>query len=132
MLKLVLNVASGLVVYPKVIAATIKAELPFMVTEDVLMAAVAAGGDRQALHERIRRHAQAAARRVKLEGAGNDLMDRLSTDDAFAGLEVGKLLATQRYVGRAPQQVDAFLRDVVTQIRRRHRQRLGRVATLSV
>ena len=83
------NVARGLVVYPRVIAANLEAELPFMATENILMAAVAAGGDRQDLHERIRRHSQAAAAVVKEQGGRNDLLDRLAADPAFAGRSVG-------------------------------------------
>ena len=77
-LILLQNIAAGLVVYPQVIAANLAEELPFMATENILMAAVAAGGDRQELHERIRRHSQAAARAVKQEGKPNDLLDRLA------------------------------------------------------
>ena len=78
------NVTAGLVVYPRVIAANLEAELPFMATENILMAAVAAGGDRQDLHERIRQHSQAAAAVVKNEGGKNDLIARLAADPAFA------------------------------------------------
>ena len=78
------NVTAGLVVYPRVIAANLDAELPFMATENIFMAAVAAGGDRQDLHERIRRHSQAAAAVVKEQGGRNDLLDRLAADPAFA------------------------------------------------
>ena len=132
MLRIMANVCRGLVVYPKVIAAGIEAELPFLATEDILMAGVAAGGDRQELHECIRRHSHDAARQVKLEGKPNDLLDRLAADAAFAGLDVRKTLDPKRYVGRAPEQVDVFLREVVAPIRRRARAVLGRAATLSV
>src|SRR5947208_13098053 len=81
-LQIVVNVARGLVVYPKVIEAAVMAELPFMATEEILMAAVRAGGDRQELHERIRRHSLAAAAAVKLHGQKNDLLDRLAKDPA--------------------------------------------------
>ena len=81
------NIASGLVVYPQVIARHLREELPFMATENILMAAVAAGGDRQELHERIRQHSQAAAANVKQQGGDNDLLDRLARDSAFAGLD---------------------------------------------
>ena len=132
MLRLVLDVSRGLVVYPKVIALGVEAELPFMATERILMAGVAAGGDRQTLHECIRRHSHAAGRQVKFEGKPNDLIDRLAADPAFADLSVRRLLDSRQYVGRAPQQVDAFLRDVVAPIRRRYRKALGRSVTLSV
>ena len=82
------NVTDGLVVYPKVIAANLDAELPFMATENILMAAVSAGGDRQDLHERIRRHSQAAAAVVKQEGGRNDLISRLAGDDAFSAVDL--------------------------------------------
>ncbi len=114
------NVVSGLVVYPKVIAARLAAELPFMATENILMAAVAAGGDRQDLHERIRRHSQAAAAVVKEQGGRNDLLERLAADPAFAGVDLADALRPERYVGRAPQQVDEFLAEVVAPIRARY------------
>lgn len=107
------NVTNGLVVYPKVIERHLKAELPFMATENVLMAAVAAGGDRQELHERIRIHSRAAADVVKQEGGANDLLDRLSADPAFASVDLSLALDPRQYVGRAPQQVGEFLKEVV-------------------
>jgi adenylosuccinate lyase len=113
------NVASGLVVYPQVIARHLAEELPFMATEAILMAAVSAGGDRQDLHERIRRHSQAAAAEVKQKGAGNDLLARLQGDAAFAGVDLGEMLDPARFVGRAPEQVDEFLKEVVGPIRKR-------------
>ena len=96
------NVAAGLVVYPQVIAAHLAAELPFMATENILMAAVAAGGDRQDLHERIRRHSQAAAAVVKEQGAPNDLLERLAADPAFAKVDLDAALDPAQFVGRAP------------------------------
>ena len=87
-LILLQNITTGLVVYPQVIARTLADELPFMAPENILMAAVAAGGDRQELHEQIRRHSQAAAQRVKQEGAANDLIERLQGDAAFAKVDV--------------------------------------------
>jgi len=107
------NVAGGLVVYPKVIERHIAEELPFMATEHILMAAVRAGGDRQDLHERLRRHSQAAAHRVKVEGGDNDLMDRLRTDKAFAGVDLDAELAPENFVGRSREQVDEYLAAVV-------------------
>src|SRR4029077_12280934 len=100
------NVATGLVVYPNVIAKHLAEELPFMATENILMAAVAAGGDRQDLHERIRRHSQAAAKVVKEQGGRNDLLERLAGDDAFAGVDVNAETDVKNFIGRAPQQVD--------------------------
>jgi adenylosuccinate lyase len=110
------NVAGGLVVYPKVIAAGLAAELPFMATENILMAAVAAGGDRQTLHERIRQHSHAAAAVVKGEGGRNDLLDRLAGDPAFAGIDFAQALDPARFVGRAPEQTDEFLAEVIDPI----------------
>ena len=114
------NVTSGLVVYPKVIAAQLNAELPFMATENILMAAVAAGGDRQDLHERIRRHSQAAAAVVKEQGGANDLLARLAKDAAFAKVDLAAAMKPEQFVGRAPQQVDEFLAEVVAPIRTRY------------
>jgi adenylosuccinate lyase len=113
------NVVTGLVVYPKVIAAHLEAELPFMATENILMAAVAAGGDRQDLHERIRRHSQAAGKVVKEEGRPNDLLERLAADPAFAKVNLSTVMDPAQYVGRAPQQVDEFLTEVIAPIRAR-------------
>ncbi|MBI3862566.1 MAG: adenylosuccinate lyase [Planctomycetia bacterium] len=114
------NVSEGLVVYPKTIARRLAAELPFMATESILMAGVAAGGDRQDLHERIRVHSQAAARQVKESGEANDLFERLAADRAFAQVDLSATLEPARFIGRAPQQVDAFIRDVVDPIRARY------------
>ncbi len=111
------NVAQGLVVYPKVIRRNLMSELPFMATENILMAAVACGGDRQELHEKIRQHSQAAANRVKLEGGENDLLERLAHDPDFAGLDWESLLNPESFVGRAPQQVDEFLEQFVEPLR---------------
>jgi adenylosuccinate lyase len=107
------NVTRGLVVYPQVIAQRLQAELPFMATETILMAAVAAGGDRQDLHERIRRHSQAAAAMVKEHGRPNDLLDRLRGDTAFSRVHLDALTDPRQFVGRAPEQVDEFLSEVV-------------------
>ena len=119
-LMLYRNVAAGLVVYPKVIAAHLDAELPFMATENILMAAVAGGGDRQDLHERIRRHSQAAGAVVKQEGRPNDLLERLGADEAFAGVDLEAVLEPSQFVGRAPQQVDDFIAEVIEPIRAKY------------
>ncbi|HEX4132340.1 MAG TPA: adenylosuccinate lyase [Pirellulales bacterium] len=119
------NVAEGLVAYPRVMHSRLMAELPFMATENILMAAVAQGGDRQSLHERIRRHSQAAAAVVKLEGGENDLIERLRGDPAFAKVNLAAALDPARYVGRAPEQVDEFLAEVVAPIRARYEQHLA-------
>lgn len=114
------NVAEGLVVYPEVIAKNLREELPFMATENILMAASAAGGDRQDLHERIRRHSVAAAAEVKQHGRANDLMQRLSGDEAFTGVDFDAAVDPSGLVGRAPEQVDEFLAEVVKPIRERY------------
>ena len=112
-LKLVVNVTDGLVVHPPVIGREVERELPFLATESILMAGVRAGGDRQRLHESIRRHSLAAAERVKSSGIPNDLIDRLREDADFANVDWDEVLAPAGYVGRAPQQVDEFLTDDV-------------------
>ncbi|MFM7162577.1 MAG: adenylosuccinate lyase [Planctomycetaceae bacterium] len=122
------NVVQGLVVYPQVIARRLQAELPFMATENLMMAGVAAGGDRQELHERVRVHSQQAARQVKELGLDNDLLDRLAGDPAFARVDVRATLDASQYVGRAPQQVEQFVAEVVEPIRARHAQALQRDA----
>ncbi len=119
-LVLMQNVTSGLVVYPKTIQKNLALELPFMATENILMQAVSAGGDRQELHERIREHSQEAARRVKAEGEANDLLDRLRGDEAFAGVDLDAATNPHDFVGRAPQQVDEFLAQQIEPIRRRY------------
>jgi adenylosuccinate lyase len=116
-LLLVANIARGLVVYPAVIARHLREELPFMITENVLMHAVTAGGDRQSLHERIRQHSQAAAEVVKHEGRNNDLLERLASDEAFAGIDLAELADPESLVGRSREQVDEFLVEVVAPIR---------------
>ena len=131
-LQIVLNVAGGMVVYPATIAAHVADELPFMATESILMAAAAAGGDRQELHERIRVHSMAAAREVKENGRPNDLLDRLKSDDALAGLDLDALVKPEGFVGRAPQQVDEFIARQVAPIRERYAGLLGRSADLRV
>jgi len=131
-LILLQNVASGLVVYPQVIAKNLAEELPFMASENLLMAAVAAGGDRQALHERIRCHSQDAARAVKQEGKPNDLLDRLAGDPAFAKVNVNAAMHPSQFVGRAPEQVDEFLAEIVEPIRRRYANSGGLSAEVSV
>ncbi len=120
LLTLYLNVVPGLVVNPSVIARHLAAELPFMATENLMMAATRAGGDRQDLHERIRTHSLAAAGRLKAGDGINDLMDRLATDPAFAGVDLAATLNPAEFVGRSPEQVDAFLRTEVEPIRARY------------
>jgi len=123
-LNLLFNVASGLVVYPQVIARNLQEELPFMATENILMAAVASGGDRQDVHERIRQHSQAAAAVVKQEGGRNDLLERLAHDPVFAAVDLAQEMDVDRFIGLAPQQVDSFIHDVVDPVRRRYSDQL--------
>jgi adenylosuccinate lyase len=132
MLQIVINVARGLVVYPKVIEAYVMAELPFMATEEILMAGVRAGGDRQELHERIRQHSLAAAQQVKEHGRPNDLIDRLRKDLAFKGIDVERVLNPSAFVGRAPQQVEHFVRTQVEPVRSRYRQQVQQGVQLRV
>ncbi len=106
------NVFDGLVVYPATIAAHVAAELPFIASEDILMAAAARGGDRQEMHERIRRHAQAAGDAVKSQARPNDLIERLRGDAAFAGVDWSVVTDARRYVGLAPAQTREFLKRV--------------------
>ncbi|MGQ9575403.1 MAG: adenylosuccinate lyase [Thermoguttaceae bacterium] len=126
------NIAEGLVVYPQVLAKNLEAELPFMATENILMAAVAAGGDRQELHERIRRHSQAAAAMVKQQAAPNDLLERLAADPAFAQVDLEAALDPNKFTGRAAEQVDEFLRDVIAPIRERYPHALAAKAEVHV
>ena len=114
-LSLYLNVASGLVVYPKVIEKHLRAELPFMATENIMMDAVKRGGDRQELHERIRQHSMEAGRVVKMEGGENDLLDRIAADPAFGVTreELEKHMNPADFVGCAPMQVENFLHEQV-------------------
>ncbi len=114
-LSLYFNVASGLVVYPKVIEKHLRAELPFMATENIMMDAVKRGGDRQELHERIRIHSMEAGRVVKMEGGDNDLLDRIAADPAFgvSREELEKHMNPRDFVGCAPMQTEDFLRGQV-------------------
>lgn len=126
------NVAEGLVVYPEVIARNLREELPFMATENILMAAVAAGGDRQDLHERIRQHSVAAAAEVKQRGLPNDLMVRLAADKAFAGVNLSAAVDPGTLTGRSAEQVDEFLNEVVAPIRARYADRETSPSSLRV
>lgn len=131
-LNIVVNVARGMVVYPKTIESSVMAELPFMATEEILMAGVRAGGDRQDLHKRVRDHSQLAGQRVKAEGVANDLMERLRGDTAFAKVDLSDVMTPSRFIGRAPEQVDRFIAEVVTPIRERYQSVLGVAAELRV
>lgn len=118
-LEVMQEVAQGLVVYEATIRRGLEAELPFLVTEDLIGAVVRAGGDRQEAHEILRRHSQAAGDRVKREAAANDLFERLRAEPAFAGVDFEALADPAAYVGRAREQVDRFVAEVVAPIRRR-------------
>ncbi|MFO0810827.1 MAG: adenylosuccinate lyase [Gemmataceae bacterium] len=131
-LRLMLNVASGLVVNEAVVARHAADALPYMATENLLMAAVAKGGNRQELHERIRRHSHAATAQIKAGAATNPLVALLRDDPAFAGVDLASELDPQRYVGRAPEQVTEFLTEVVAPIRARYPNRLGQTAGVTV
>ena len=133
-LDLVLNVADGLVVYPKVIEKHLMAELPFMATENIMMDAVKAGGDRQELHERIRELSMEAGKTVKEQGRENDLLDRIAADPSF-NLSIGDLrksMDPKKYIGRAPRQVEKYLKEVIDPLLRERRDLLGVRATISV
>ena len=133
-LDLCLNVVDGLVVYPKVIEKRLMSELPFMATENIMMDAVKAGGDRQELHERIRELSMEAGRTVKVEGKENNLLELIAADPAFnLSLEdLKKTMDPARYVGRAPLQVDNFLKNVVDPVLDANKELLGVKAEINV
>lgn len=131
-LVLLQNIASGLVVYPQVIARNLNEELPFMATENLLMAAVERGGDRQELHEVIRKRSHEAAAVVKQQGKSNDLLDRLATEKDFAGVDLQAALDPAQYVGRAPEQVDEFVAEVIEPLRVRYANQAHLSAELKV
>ena len=133
-LELYINVASGLVVYPKVIEARLMSELPFMATENILMDAVKAGGDRQELHERIRTHSMAAGKVVKEEGKENDLLDRIAADPAFNMTkdQLQSLMKPENFVGCAPAQTSEFLEQMVNPVLEKNKHLLGISAEINV
>ena len=133
-LNILLNVSDGLVVYPKVIRSRVMAELPFMASENIMMKAVKKGGDRQELHERLREHAVAAAAVVKQEGMPNDMIARVEADPAF-GLtreEIEAELTPEAFTGRAPEQVEEFLANVIQPVLDANPEDVGQKAELSV
>ncbi len=133
-LDLCLNVVDGLVVYPKVIEKHLMAELPFMATENIMMDAVKAGGDRQELHERIRELSMEAGKNVKEKGLENNLLELIAADPAF-GLSLDELKKTMdpaKYTGRASVQVDKYLADVVRPMLEKNRELLGVKAEINV
>jgi adenylosuccinate lyase len=134
MLDLCLNVADGLVVYPKVIEKHIMAELPFMATENIIMDGVKNGGNRQEYHEQIRIRSMEAGKTVKEEGKENDLLERIASDEIF-GLDFDDLKAYMNpslYVGRSPRQVEVYLRDVVRPVLDANKELLGATAEINV
>ena len=133
-LDLCLNVVDGLVVYPKVIEKHMMAELPFMATENIMMDAVKAGGDRQELHERIRELSREAGRTVKVEGKDNDLLERIAADPAFNLTieELRKSMEPSRYVGRAKEQTVTFIEKTVQPVLDAHKDMLGMTAEINV
>ena len=133
-LDLCLNVVDGLVVYPKVIEKRLMSELPFMATENIMMDAVKAGGDRQELHERIRELSMEAGRTVKVEGKDNDLLERIAADPAFNLTidELRKSMEPSRYVGRAKEQTVTFIEKTVQPVLDAHKDMLGMTAEINV
>ena len=133
MLQTLLNVASGLIVRPKMVAAHVARELPFMATEEILMAGTKAGGDRQELHEAVRVHSLAAADRVK-SGESNDLFERIAADETFGEVRamLPELTRADRFIGRAPEQVDEFVAEVVTPALAPFADRLGAAGEVRV
>ena len=133
-LDLCMNVTDGLKVYPKVIEKRLMAELPFMATENIMMDAVKAGGDRQELHEKIRTLSMEAGRRVKEEGLDNNLLDLIAADPAFpmSREELEKTMDPARYIGCAPHQVERFLETVIRPVLEENRELLGEKAEINV
>ncbi len=126
-LNIYMNVAENLVVYVKVIAKHVAAELPFMATENIIMECVKAGGDRQKLHERIRVLSQEAGRMVKEEGKENDLLERIASDKMFAAVhgKLNEVVSPRKFIGRAPEQTEEFISAEIDPILRRHASLLG-------
>ena len=133
-LDLCLNVVDGLVVYPKVIEKRLRSELPFMATENIMMDAVKAGGDRQELHERVRELSMEAGRTVKVEGKDNNLLELIAADPAFNLTleELEKTMEPSRYVGRAKEQTEVFLAKTVQPVLDAHKELLGVTAEINV
>jgi adenylosuccinate lyase len=131
---LYLNITDGLVVYPRVIEKHLMAELPFMATENIMMDAVKAGGDRQELHEKIRQYSMQASGRIKTEGGENNLLELIAADPAFKTdlATLQKLLRPENYVGRAPEQTEEFLAECVRPVLQEHAGELGMKAEIFV
>ena len=133
-LDLCLNVVDGLVVYPKVIEKRLMSELPFMATENIMMDAVKAGGDRQELHEKIRVLSMEAGRNVKVEGGENNLLELIAADPAFNMTleDLRKTMEPSRYIGRSREQVEAFLKNVIEPVLKENEELLGMEAEIHV
>ncbi len=133
-LDLCLNVVDGLVVYPKVIEKRLMSELPFMATENIMMDAVKAGGDRQELHERIRTLSMEAGKNVKVEGKENNLLDLIASDPAFnlTREELEKTMDSSKYVGRSKEQVEAYLKNYIRPLLEQNKELLGMSAEINV
>jgi adenylosuccinate lyase len=136
-LDLMHNVAKGLIVHEAMVRKNLMAELPFMATENLLMACVKAGGDRQEYHELIRQHAQAAGLRVKQEGLENDLLDRLKADPAFHTprlkneLDWEGLMDPMKYIGRSVEQTERFIAEVVEPLRDQYADEIAKLSESS-
>lgn len=133
-LELYMNITAGLVVYPKVIEARLMSELPFMATENIMMDAVKAGGDRQVLHEKIRQYSMEAGKRVKEEGTENDLLDRIAKDPAFHmnRQQLETILKPENFTGCAAIQTEDFIKTYVTPILDANRDSIGMEGTITV
>lgn len=133
-LDLYLNVVDGLVVYPKVIEKRLMSELPFMATENIMMDAVKAGGDRQELHEKIRQLSMEAGKNVKENGLDNNLLELIAADPAFnmSLSDLKKTMDPTKYVGRSKEQVEEFLADVINPILEANKEELGMIAEINV
>jgi adenylosuccinate lyase len=111
------------------VRANLMVELPFMAVENIMMAAVKRGLDRQEVHENLRRHTYAAAKRVKEQGLSNDLVERLRSEPSLYGINIDEMMEPMQYVGRAPEQVDLFLSDVVASVRNAYSNRYEMLST---
>lgn len=133
-LNLYLNISENLVVYDKVIAKHIAAELPFMATENIMMECVKAGGNRQELHERIRVHSMEASKNVKVEGKENNLIDLIKADEMFAAVKdsLDGILDAKNFIGRSPEQVDEFISAEIDPILKKHKALLGKSGEVRV
>ena len=133
-LDLYLNVVDGLEVYDKVIYQRFMKEIPFMATENIMMDAAKNGGDRQVLHEKIRKHSMAAGEVVKKHGRENDLVDRIANDPAFGMTkeEIEEILDPKNFVGRAPQQTEEFITEMVKPMLTANSNLLGLTAEINV